>query len=97
MVATAAGHASLTPMALETIAAAALLALVVALALALVYALVAGTGAWALMLLLGVLRLIWGTARGAGRGLRSHLHRAHRRVREITPETAPDLRARPLG
>lgn len=97
MAGTFAAHASMTPMALEAVVAAALVAVVVSLALAVVYALIAGTGAWVLMLLLGVLRLVWRTGRGAGRGLHTHLRRAHRRVREITPESPPDLRVRPLG
>ena len=93
----AAAHAQLTPMVLETLVAAALVAIVVTIGFAMVYAVVAGAGAWALMLVIGVLRLVWTTARGAGRSVRAHLHRTSTRVRQITPESVPDLRVRPLG
>ena len=93
----AAAHADLTPMVLETVVAAALVAILVTLGLAVVYAVVAGSAAWALMLAIGLLRLVWVTVRGAGRGVRAHLHRTSARVRRITPENVPDLRIRPLG
>jgi type II secretory pathway pseudopilin PulG len=97
MAGTAAAHASMTPMVLETVVAAALVAILVTVGLAVLYAVVAGSGAWALMLVVGLLRLVWLAARGAGRGLRGHLHRTSAHVRRITPETVPDLRVRPLG
>ena len=97
MVGTAAAHASLSPLALETVVAVALVALLVTIVLVLVYAFVAGSAACALVLVLGVLRLVWTTVHRGGRGLRRRLHRAHGRVRQIAPETVPDLRARPLG
>lgn len=97
MLGTAAAHSSLTPLVLETVVAVALVALLVTMGLALLYAVVAGSLAWALMLVLGVLRLIGATVRRGGRGVRRRLRRTHGRVRQIGPETVPDLRVRPLG
>jgi hypothetical protein len=93
----AAVHAPVTPMALETVVAAVLVAVLVTVGIAVVYAVVAGSLAWVLMLVVGVLRLIWLTVRGIGRTVRGHLHRAPDRLRQITPETVSDLRVRPLG
>jgi TRAP-type C4-dicarboxylate transport system permease small subunit len=97
MHATATVHAPVTPMALETIVAVVLVAVLVTIGIAVVYALVAGSLAWVLMLVVGVLRLVWLMVRGAARGVRARLHRAPDRIRQITPETVPDLRVRPLG
>ena len=97
MVDTATAHASLTLPVLETLAAAALVAVLVIAGLALLFAVVAGGGAWVLVLVLAVLRLMWTAARRAGRVVRPRLHRARGRVRQVAPETVPDLRVRPLG
>jgi hypothetical protein len=93
----AALHSSMTPMVLETVVAALLVAVLVALGVAVVYAVIAGSAAWVLMLVIGVLQLLWAAVRGAGRSVRARLHRAPARIPLISPESVPDLRTRPSG
>jgi hypothetical protein len=87
----------MTPMVLETLVAGLLVAVLVTLGIAVVYTVVAGAGAWVLVLVIGLLRLVWTILRRIGRSLRAHLHRTPDRVRRITPENVPDLRVRPSG
>ena len=96
MTATALG-APMTQMTLETVVAVVLVAILATVGIVVVYAVVAGSLAWVLMLIIGVVRLVWVTVRGAVRGVRAHVHRASARVGRITPETVPDLRVRPSG
>lgn len=85
MTAQAALHSSLTPVVAETVVAALLVAVLVVLGVAVVYAVIAGSAAWALMLVIGVLQLVWAVLRGIGRSVRAHLHRAPARIRPPAP------------
>lgn len=97
MTAQAALQGPVTPMALEAVVAAVLVAALVTVGLALGYTVVTTLGAWALVLVIGLVRLVWMTVRGAGRSVGAHLHRAPARLARITPETVSDLQIRPSG
>jgi len=93
----AALNSPMTQMTLETVVAVALVAILVTVGIMVVYAVVAGSLAWVLMLVIGILRLVWITVRAAARAVGRHLHRAPDRLRQITPDAVTDLRVRPSG
>lgn len=86
-----ASSSSLTPLTLQAVAAVALAALAVVLLGGMLYLLLAGSVAWALMVLQGLLWL-------AFQGARRSWHVVRRHVRRATPEiaeAAADLVLRP--
>jgi hypothetical protein len=87
-----AAQSSVTPMALQTVAAMIVVAVLVVLGVVVVYSVVAGGLASLVLLVVALLRLLLTGARSAWSGARSHLS-----TRRITPEPLADLRVRPSG
>jgi len=86
-----ASSSSPTPLTLQAVAAIILVAVVVLLAAGLLYLLLAGSVAWALMLLQG---LFWLAFQGVRRSWVA-LHRHARRATSSAAEAAPDVVLRP--
>lgn len=86
-----ASSSSLTPLTLQAVAGIVLLAVVLALLAGMVYLLLAGSVAWALMLLQGLLWLAFRGVRGSWVVLRRHV----RRATSSAAEAAPDIILRP--
>jgi hypothetical protein len=82
----------LSTMTLQSVVAIIAVAAVVAVLALVAYSVVAGSLAWVLLLVVGLLRLVFGTVTRAGSGVRSHL-----RARRLTRQAVPDLRVRPSG
>jgi hypothetical protein len=86
-----ASSSSLTPLTLQAVAGIVLLAVVLALLAGMLYLLLAGSVAWALMLLQGLLWLAFQAVRRSWTAARTHLRRAARSA----TGTASDLFLRP--
>ena len=86
-----ASSSSLTPLTLQAVAGIVLLALVLAVLAGMIYLLLAGSVAWALMLLQGLVWLAFQGVRGSWTVLRRHV----RRAASSAAEAAPDIVLRP--
>lgn len=90
-----ASSSSVTPLTLQAVAAIVLLAVVLALLAAMLYLLLAGSVAWALMLLQGLLWLAFHVVHKSWTAVRGHARRLAPSAAEIVPEAARDFVIRP--
>jgi hypothetical protein len=86
-----ASSSSLTPLTLQAVAAMVLLAVVLALLAGMLYLLLAGSVAWALMLIQGLLWLAFQALRRSWIALHGHVRRLAPSAAEIAPESVPDV------
>ena len=91
-----ASSSSLTPLTLQALAAIVLVALVVTVLAELLYVILAGSVAWALMVIQGLLWLVIQALRPLWTVLRRHVRRATPSAAEIAAEVAPDIVLRPF-
>jgi hypothetical protein len=90
-----ASPSSLTPLTLEGVAAIAFVAVVVLLVGAMLYLVLAGSVAWALMLLQGLVWLVYQGLRRSRIALHGHIRRVAPAASGIAAEAAPDVVLRP--
>lgn len=90
-----ASSSSLTPLTLQAVAGILLLAVVLALLALLLYLLLAGSVAWALMLLQGLMWLAFQGLRRSWTALRAHVRRVAPAAADVAAEAVPDVFLRP--
>lgn len=90
-----ASSSSLTPLTLQAVAAIVFVALLLLLLVGMIYLILAGSVAWALMLVQGVLWLVFQGLRRSWLVLRRHVRRVAPAAAEIAADAAPDVVLRP--